>query len=125
MLNDNSHHLRFTLDGHTGPVNALVSLEENLLASGSEDRTIKIWNLNEAEKLKFTLNSTNGHRKQVDFLVSLGETQGLLASGSTSETFIKIWDYNTIRISGDTSFRTVLFIFMRRVSFRTISNYSS
>jgi WD40 repeat protein len=95
VLNDNSQHLRFTLDGNTTrPVNALVSLKENLLASGSYDTTIKISNLNQVEKLKFTLNSTNGHRKQVSFLCSLGENQGHLASGSTSETSIKIWDYN-------------------------------
>ena len=94
MLNDNSQHLRLTLDDHNGPVKTLVSLNENLLASGSEDKSIKIWNLNRAEKLRFSFNSTNGHRKPVDFLVTLGETQGLLASGSKSETFIKIWDYN-------------------------------
>jgi WD40 repeat protein len=95
VLNDNSQHLRFTLDGNTtGPVNALVSLKENLLASGSYDATIKIWNLNQAKNPKFTLNSFNGHRKQVNFLCSLGENQGLFASGSTSETSIKIWDYN-------------------------------
>jgi WD40 repeat protein len=94
VLNDNSQHLRFTLFDHTGPVNTLVSLKENLLASGSYDTTIKIWNLNQAKNPKFTLNSFNGHRKQVNFLCSLGENQGHLASGSTSETFIKIWDYN-------------------------------
>jgi WD40 repeat protein len=95
VLNDNSQQLRFTLDGHTGPINALVSLEENLLASASDDNTVKIWTLNQTENLKFTLYSSNGHRNKVYFLVSLGKGQNLLASGSRSEAFIKIWNYKT------------------------------
>ena len=94
-------HLYCTFDssngGHTNIINDLVSLDENLLASASDDHSIKIWQLNE-KKLKFTFNSTNGgHNRKVNYLASLNSSY--LVSGSAQETSIKIWDFNLGQLS--------------------------
>ena len=39
-----------TLTGHTNTVRALIKISDNLLASGSEDTTILIWDLNQVLK---------------------------------------------------------------------------
>ncbi|MEY4808291.1 MAG: hypothetical protein RLZZ206_2680, partial [Cyanobacteriota bacterium] len=38
-----SGQLTATLEGHSGPVNALAVLPGGRLASGADDRTIKLW----------------------------------------------------------------------------------
>ena len=49
------------LTGHTGRINSLVELKNGYLASGSDDRTIRIWDV-ENEK---TLSILTGHSNQV------------------------------------------------------------
>lgn len=75
-----------TLDDHkTSVVCLVVLLTSNLLASGSSDKTIKLWDLYTYE-LKSTL---TGHTSGVNTLQAM--PNGLLASGSWDST-IKIWD---------------------------------
>jgi WD40 repeat protein len=73
-----------TLNGHTDWVRALTVLQNGDLASGSDDKTIKIWNPIDGT-LKRTL---TGHTNSVLALTVL--QNGDLASGS-SDTTIKIW----------------------------------
>jgi TPR repeat protein/WD40 repeat protein len=88
-----------TIKGHTSFVYALIELSDGLLASGSEDNTIKIWD--QAGKCVKTL---EGHTSPVFTLIELRD--GRLASGSADRT-IKIWDRagNCIKtLEGHTSF---------------------
>lgn len=78
--------------GHTDAVIAgtLINGGYNYLATGSADRTVKLWdisNLNDI-KLKMTLNA---HDNIVSYLVYL--ENGYLASASYDRT-VKIWDIN-------------------------------
>ncbi|NEQ70423.1 MAG: hypothetical protein F6K21_34015 [Symploca sp. SIO2D2] len=83
-----------TLSGHQGWVES-VSFSPNgkLLASGSDDNTIKIWDLEKGEEL-FTI---FGHQDSV-YSVRFSPDGKLLASGSEDNT-IKIWDLYQIRFT--------------------------
>lgn len=76
-----------SLEGHTQKITCLRFLtNKNLLASSSEDFTIKIWNLsNHKTPLQQTL---QGHTDRVLALEALSD--GRLASGSSDDT-VKIW----------------------------------
>ncbi|RMZ98100.1 serine threonine kinase, partial [Brachionus plicatilis] len=74
-----------TLNNHSQRVRTLVVLQNGDLASGSEDRTIKIWNL-ENGSVKMTLKN---HSSWVRTLAVL--QNGDLVSGSEDST-IKIWN---------------------------------
>ena len=77
-----------TLTGHTGVVFSLAALPSGLLASGSSDKTIKIW---DATALRCVATLT-GHSDLVFSLAVL--SSDLLASGSEDNT-IKLWDMKT------------------------------
>ena len=66
----------------------VLFLNENTLASGSYDTTIKIWDIITGNCLK----TLEGHSNSVNFLVKINENT--LASGSY-DTSIKIWDIIT------------------------------
>jgi WD40 repeat protein len=72
---------------HTDAVKVLTVLSNGNLASGSNDRTIKIWN-SETRTLIRTLTGHTG------FVLCLKEIGSDLASGST-DLKIKIWDLTT------------------------------
>jgi len=77
------------LIGHTGDVNTLIKLSnDNLLASGSDDNTIKIWNL-KTNSLIRTLSGSSGHVLSLAVL-----NNGYLASGSADKS-IQIWNAET------------------------------
>ena len=73
-----------TLNGHTASVFCLIKLNENQLASGSDDKSIRIWDFRSGNCLK----SLTGHTDHVFCLVKLNENQ--IASGSNDNS-IKIW----------------------------------
>jgi len=77
-----------TLTGHTGGFRSLVVLPDGLLASGSLDSTIRIWNVTNGTCIKTLV----GHSDYVTSLVIL--PNGLLKSGSYDNT-IRIWNVNT------------------------------
>jgi len=74
-----------TLTGHTDFVRALSVLPDGSLASGSEDKTIKIWDVRNGQTIK----TLTGHTSYVYALSVLSD--GSLASGSSDST-VKIWD---------------------------------
>ncbi len=91
------------LNGHTGEVNSLsfrpispypptpnqISLMGEILASGSDDKTIKIWDLKQRKEL-YTL---RGHLGKV-YAVAISPDGQSVVSGSDDKT-IKIWDLKT------------------------------
>jgi len=74
-----------TLQGHTSCVSCLSLIKPNILASGSKDNTIKIWNLDDQS----CIHTLQGHTDSV-WCLSLIK-QNILASGSDDNT-IKIWN---------------------------------
>jgi serine/threonine protein kinase len=85
-----SFFLKSTLTGHTDSVwPVAISSDGKTLVSGSNDKTIKIWNL-QTEELKSTL---TGHTDLVNS-VAISSDGKTLVSGSNDKT-IKIWNLQT------------------------------
>ena len=83
IIHNNCLH---TLTGHTGGIYSVI-IHNNLLISGSEDTTIRIWDITTGSCLKTLL----GHTELVDNLTA---RDNLLISSSEDET-VKIWDITT------------------------------
>lgn len=78
-----------TLYGHSNQINSVAcSPDGTLIASGSMDRTIRIWEKESGDSLKTLV----GHRMEVHS-VSFSPDGTRIASGSSDET-IRIWDVN-------------------------------
>ena len=75
-----------TLAAHTGSVFCMALLTDGTLASGSFDKTIRVWDLNSGQSIK----TLTGHTNSVESLAVL--LNGSLASGSYPE--IRVWDVN-------------------------------
>ena len=93
---ENSFNLKYTLNGHTGGVYALLTTPPDMLGlyyliSLSDDKKIIIWNM-KTKKIKFIL---------TDKLIEIDEERGkikLLGNNKLiyiSDTFLIIWDYTT------------------------------
>ena len=81
------------LIGPTEKINCLITtMDENLLITGSDDRTLKVWDLHK-ESFIFSFE----HNKPITSVINLGETYSVneLASGS-NDGEVKIWNYNQI-----------------------------
>ncbi|NET02154.1 MAG: WD40 repeat domain-containing protein [Sphaerospermopsis sp. SIO1G1] len=80
----------YTFNGHSHIVNSLVmTTNRQYLISGSQDKTVRVWNL-ETGELIHTLSS---HREGV-YTVALSSDQQIIASGSADKT-IKLWHLQT------------------------------
>ncbi|EAQ91571.1 hypothetical protein CHGG_03506 [Chaetomium globosum CBS 148.51] len=75
-----------TLKGHTNGVTCL-QLDDNILATGSYDATIKIWNIETGEEIR----TLRGHARGIR---ALQFDDSKLISGSLDNT-IKIWNWRT------------------------------
>ncbi len=83
-----------TLKGHTSMVQAIaISPDGQLIASGSNDNNIKLWQLTTGKLLRDFNRWFSGHSSMVDSLAFSPDGQ-LLASGSWDDT-IKLWQVNT------------------------------
>ncbi|MFJ7212969.1 NACHT and WD repeat domain-containing protein [Amycolatopsis sp. NPDC098790] len=78
------------LTGHTGNVNAVaVSRDRRLLASGSRDATVRLWDLTDQDH-PVPLATITGHPRNVN-AVAFSPDGGLLATGSWDHT-AALWD---------------------------------
>jgi hypothetical protein len=73
------------LEGHGGGVTALYELHDGCIASGSADRTIRLWDRARGAEIA----RLEGHGREVTALCVLPD--GRLASGSADRT-IRLWD---------------------------------
>ncbi|KAF7587085.1 hypothetical protein BBP40_007724 [Aspergillus hancockii] len=79
-----------TLDGHSGWVLSVVfSPDGQMVASGSQDRTIKLWDTRTGEEVR----TLKGHSNTV-WSVAFSPNGQIVASGSHDRT-IKLWDART------------------------------
>lgn len=81
------------LNGHTDKVFALAHLPNGLLVSGSEDSTIKLWNLTSGLNIR-----TLQEESTVPCFTFL-KNKSLIVSGSQDNGALKIWDTNTFTLS--------------------------
>ena len=81
------------LKGHTAPVSALaMSADGKILVSGSEDKTIKLWQIGTG----FLFRTLTEHSGSV-FALAISPDGKILASGSGDGT-IKIWDLSSFKL---------------------------
>lgn len=87
IYNPSTENLVTRLEGHTGKINAVIEINDKLIASGSADNTIKIWNTTNGAHVR----TLTGHNSSVKCLTLL--SNGLIASSSEMpENNIKIWN---------------------------------
>lgn len=77
--------IKLKLNGHSDLIQKIILLENGFLASGSYDKTIKIWDLNTGTLFR----TINGHMSLVQSLSVL--SNGNLVSVSNDQ-YIKIWN---------------------------------
>ena len=76
-----------TLVGHSGEVNTVaVSRDGKRIVSGSDDKTVKLWNLNEGKEIR----SFKGHSDWV-YAVAISPNGEIVVSGSKDKT-VKVWN---------------------------------
>jgi WD40 repeat protein len=82
--------LIMTLEGHSdGVISATITSDNSKIVSGSDDDTVKIWNLNTGK----LLNPLEGHSSAVTS-VAITSDNTKIVSGSDDDT-VKIWNLNT------------------------------
>lgn len=82
--------LQQTLAGHSSHVMSVaIATDKKTLASGSTDKTVKLWNLDTGEEI----HTLKGHTDSV-MKVSISPDGKILASGSSDRT-IKLWNFTT------------------------------
>uniref|UniRef100_A0A8J7CXB3 WD40 repeat domain-containing protein n=2 Tax=Desmonostoc muscorum TaxID=1179 RepID=A0A8J7CXB3_DESMC len=82
--------LKLTLSGHTAPVRALaLSPSGQILASGSDDKTIKLWQTTTG----VLLHTLTGHRERIKSIVITPDEQTLIST--SFDNTIKFWNMQT------------------------------
>ena len=82
IMYDISLENKKVLTGHTRNITCITLLKEKIIISGSEDKTLRLWNYEEEK----CLNIITAHYEKIDSLLTLSENK------------IAIGAYNTIRI---------------------------
>jgi WD40 repeat protein len=80
-------------DGHTNVITSVEVIDNEKIVSGSDDNTIKIWNLKTGACIRTLDIHTDGHTDRVTCLATIYGGKEIV-SGSYDKT-IKIWDSNT------------------------------
>ncbi len=81
--------LSITLNGHSGPVRSLVFSSDGKLASGSEDKTVRVWDGTTGQQLW----ASDAHKDGI-LAVTFSSDGKKLASASKDKT-VKLWDVIT------------------------------
>ena len=71
-----------TLNGHTHWVNSVVELPDGRIASGSDDKTVRVWDINTGQCEVLT-----GHTDRVGSLLQVND---VFISGSSDKS-MKVW----------------------------------
>ena len=76
-----------SLKGHTGSINSLAKIDEDILCSCSDDCNIKIWDLHTGDML----NSLYGHVRPIRSMIYI-EKHNLIVSGG-EDWSLRVWEY--------------------------------
>jgi F-box/WD-40 domain protein MET30 len=79
-----------SLQGHTGAVIALHFNNRNMLATGSDDRTIRLWDFSSSQSFVLL-----GHESPIRSLLLLQHHNRQLLASAGDDNFIRIWDLTT------------------------------
>ena len=85
IYNINDGSLVSSLQGHTSWIYDLIQLSSDLLASASQDKTVRIWNLT-TNSSKFTL---QGH---TDWVISLKQISTQIVASGSADSTIRLWN---------------------------------
>lgn len=86
------------LKGHTDPIYAVaVSPDGKLIATGSFDKSIKLWDATTGQELR-TLSGKGGHQNQI-LTVAFSPNNNLIASGG-SDNVVKVWERSAFKAVG-------------------------
>ena len=93
--------LKYSLSGHSGAIRNLISIDHlGLLASGSSDGSVKIWNLTNSS-LKYSLNYILlglAFYQKFSQVNSLAFENKLMLLGVGHIGIIRIWDLTLVRL---------------------------
>ena len=90
FLHQRGNFCLFSLKGHSSSVNSVAfSPTEHVIATGSSDKTVKLWDAKTGEQLS----SLQGHTNWVNS-VTYSPDGGQIATGSADGT-VKLWDAKT------------------------------
>ena len=87
LFNNSLEHMGY-FSGHKWWIRCLCPISNIILASGSDDKTIKIWNIED----RSIMSTLSGHKDGVSALCNVSE--GVLVSGSEDKSLI-IWSKST------------------------------
>ena len=87
LFSNSLEHMGY-FSGHKLSIYCLCAMSKNILASGSEDTTIKIWNIED----RSIMSTVSGHTEGVNVLCNVKE--GVFVSGSYDYSLI-IWSKST------------------------------
>ena len=87
LFSNSLEHMGY-FSGHKMSISCLCAMSKNILASGSEDTTIKIWNIED----RSIISTLTGHTGEVNALCNVKE--GVFVSGSLDKSLI-IWSKST------------------------------
>jgi hypothetical protein len=94
----------FTLTGHKGPVAAVaINSDGRLLASGSKDQTVKLWDLTTGQLIR----TLGGHSRTIRSVAFTPDGQLLAAGDRAGE--VKIWNIHTGELIGTLKQRGAIF----------------
>jgi WD40 repeat protein len=101
----------FKFSGHGGDIYGLKRISSCLLASGSEDTTIRIWNVSNGTVFRILRGHTSGIRWSMDLL-----NEDVLISGSPDFT-IRFWQISTgvqiMYLNASIQIKSLIFMGMR------------
>ena len=87
IYNIESINIDLILEGHFGEIYSIIQPNENNLISCSQDRTIRIWDLNNKKQIKYFI----GHLSSIFKIINIKFYNDLICSCSEDKT-IKIWN---------------------------------
>ena len=91
QIKENTDRFLRTLEGHKDSINSITfSPDGRTLASGSVDKTIRLWNINTGELIE----TLEGHKDYVRSVAFSSDGQTLASGGSWDNT-IRLWNVNT------------------------------
>ena len=87
LFSNSLEHMGY-FSGHKGWISCLCAISNKILASGSKDKNIKMWNIED----RSIMSTLSGHKGRVNALCNVKE--GVLVSGSEDNSLI-IWNKST------------------------------